>query len=119
MQPDQPRRAGTGMLCSEQATHIGLTGHYPGRPTSHAVRAMAGARTWGSGGRAGTGPSGGAGGTGPSVGRDQPGRLTPLMVTGGKESFEGEGGGAVTGALALRACPPPGAQQERHRAVSQ
>ncbi len=44
------------------------------------------------------GPSGGAG---DSVGRLQPGRLTPLMVTGGNVSALGEAG-AGAGAAALR-----------------
>ena len=61
-------------------------------------------RTRGRGAKAGAGPRGGAG---DQVGRLQPGRLTPLMVTGGNVSADGDAG-AGAGAVALRACPWPG-----------
>ena len=56
--------------------------------------------TRGRGAKAGAGPRGGAG---DQVGRLQPGRLTPLMVTGGNVSADEEGDGAD----ALVDCPAP------------
>ena len=66
---------------------------------------------------AGAGPSGGAGGAGVHFGSDQPGRFTPLTVTGGNFQAEGDAGaGAGTGALAAVdcvLCTPTGAVQDQ------
>ena len=57
---------------------------------------------------AGAGASGGAGGAGVHLGRDQPGRFTPLTVTGGNVSAEGEAGAGAGACAAVdcAACTP-------------
>ena len=56
---------------------------------------------------AGAGPKGGAGGPGFHLGRDQPGRLTPLTVTGGNTQADGDFvAGAGAGATDCTRCAP-------------
>ncbi len=58
---------------------------------------------------AGAGPRGGAGGPGFHLGRDQPGRFTPLTVTGGNVQADGDlvaGAGAGTVADSVLLCVP-------------